>query len=86
MTRRQLNIIRRMLDGDVYYSQGSPRMTARECEELNNLGCQIQSASVHGADTSYGRCYYPIDRPRLFEILSQHIATPQQQGEASSAE
>jgi hypothetical protein len=60
LTQRQKNIIRRMCAGEGYYSQGSPRMTRKEAQDLWDLGFHIQIESVHGADTSDGMCFYAM--------------------------
>jgi hypothetical protein len=60
LSRRQKNIIRKMANGYLYGSQGSPRMTEAEANALTALGFVIQIESAHGADRSAGQLYYPL--------------------------
>lgn len=54
---RKVSVVRRLLAGDSFYSQGSPRLARWEynalCEELSWIQCE----SVHGADRSGGDVY-----------------------------
>jgi hypothetical protein len=49
-----------MIAGEVYFSNGAPRMTRKEAEDLTRLGFAIQIESAHGADTSEGRIFSPL--------------------------
>ena len=43
MTKRQQNIIRRMLEGEIFFSSGlSPRMSKSEYRDLCEMGFRIQ--------------------------------------------
>lgn len=57
MRTRLRNIVRRMCQGEAFFSQASPKMTVKEYRELWDLGYHINSSSAHGADTSAGRIY-----------------------------
>ena len=41
--RRLLNIIKRMLNGEEFYSTISPKMNAKEYQSLRNFGFYVQS-------------------------------------------
>lgn len=48
--RRILNLIRRLLDGDEFYTNASPHITHGEIEELRTLGFRVQTEHTHGAN------------------------------------
>ncbi len=53
MTKRQQNIIKRMLAGEYYYSGGSPRMSKSEYRDLCDMGFRIQLARPRFESTHY---------------------------------
>ena len=62
MRRRIKNLITRMLNGDDFFTSGaSPRISLAEIKELEELGIQMQTESMHGAELGY-RVAYPLHR------------------------
>ena len=47
--RRILNIIRRMTEGDDFFTNMSPRISKAEIEEIRLLGFSLQREHTHGA-------------------------------------
>lgn len=60
MTRRQMNIIKRMCNGENFWSRSSPRMTKKEADELDLEGFDINSDTPHGFDPGAERRFYPL--------------------------
>lgn len=72
MRKRIEMIIRRMCQGERFFSKNSPRMTKKEDLELDCWGFRVQSESVHGADPSAGRIYYPLCPSEFKERAIEH--------------
>lgn len=73
LTRRQINIIRRIAAGGGAFTRGASRVTHKEMTVLWNLGFQFQCESVHGADLSKGWVYLrsvtAMERARRLELI-----------------
>ena len=68
LTKRQQNIIRRMYQGEEYYSDIAPRMTYKEYEVLVGLGFGLQSESpMHE-----GAFYYAMDKKQVKEKAAEY--------------
>lgn len=75
--RRILNIIRRMSEGDDFYTNCSPRITRAEIEEIKALGFALQIEHTHGAQPG-PIAVYPLKNKeflkqakRIFEEVSK---------------
>jgi len=49
MRKRIRNIIRRMLDGEDFYTNATPRISYKEIAEIKNLGLDLQKEHTYGA-------------------------------------
>ncbi len=60
--RRLKNIIKRMLDGEDFYTNQNPRITNAEIQQLWDLGFMIQKESLYGAQTPAIWVVHPINK------------------------
>lgn len=59
--RRMLNIIRRLMDGDDFYTNMAPRISHNEIKELSDLGFRLQVEHTSGAQAG-PIAVYPLIR------------------------
>ena len=71
--RRILNLVRRMMDGEEYYTNCSPRITHEEMKTLEAFGFQLQTEHTHGAQAG-PIAVYPLHKDefnkRASEVMS----------------
>ena len=62
VTRRQINIIKRMCAGEVYWSRSSPRITRKDINALEDEGFLLNLCCPHGAEIGAETMYYPFKK------------------------
>ena len=72
--RRILNIIRRMTEGDDFYTNLSPRISRAEIEEIDSLGLRLQVEHTHGAQPG-PIAVYPLHKNE-FKERAKEILEP----------
>lgn len=60
MRKRIYNIVRRLCEGDEFYTNASPRITLSEVEEVRREVGVLQIESEFGAERPSRRCVYPL--------------------------
>jgi len=71
--RRLRNIIQRLLDGDEYYTNLSPRISWAEIEEVQNaLGTLLQVEHTHGAQAG-PIAVYPLHEDEFIEKAKEFL-------------
>lgn len=80
LTRRQRNIIRKMIEGYLFGSLKGPNyMTQKEALALSGYGFATQSDSANGSDPSGGRTYYPLKPPDFAVLAIRYgVVTPEE--------
>lgn len=73
MSKRLQNIVRRMCKGQEFYTNGSPRITAKEIAEIERLVGLLQQERVHGAERGSPITVYPLNRVQFQESAAMWL-------------
>lgn len=78
MKRRIANIMRRMSNGNDFYTNDSPRITNAEVKEIEQLtGCLLQHESIHGAERGSPIAVYPLHKQKFIEAVEKLLTEAQ---------